>query len=275
MKGLRVFLPYILASLLLAFLVTMAQTTKEHIRRSRPVNAQESARPDYFYLPVGVPYFSSVSEQDYQEVISEFQSQYMQAVIAKTGLPFLIPNEWASPYFAAFAIKRESYMQISLWGGLARAQGVTKPMLAAVLCHELGHILGGEPLQTIPGSDWASTEGQSDFFAAKVCLPEYFHRHPEAVSLTSVDSKILHICGDHVDCERVAQVGFELVKMFQTYSYREFIPVRLDAAEKAATELVRNTYPSDQCRLDTYLEGARCQLGKQCRAPTCWLPAEK
>ncbi|MDG0815377.1 hypothetical protein [Bdellovibrio svalbardensis] len=274
MKGLRAFLPYILASLLLALLVTMAQATKDHIRRSRPVNAQESARSDYFYLPVGSANVSDVSERDYLEVISDFQSHYMQAVIARTGKPLIIPNEWASPYFAAFAMKKESFMQISLWGGMARAPGVTKPMLAAVICHELGHILGGDPLQTIPGSEWASTEGQSDFFAAKVCLPEYLQRHSEAVPLATVNSQVLQICGDHVDCEKVAQIGWDLVNMFQRYSYRKFVPVQLDVEEKAATELILNTYPSDQCRLDTYIEGARCQLGQKCRAPLCWLPAE-
>lgn len=274
MKDLR-FLPYILASLLLALLVTMAQTTKDHIRKSRAVNAQENARPDYFYLPVGSANVSSVSEQDYLALVADFQSRYMKAVIDKTGMPLIIPNEWASPYFAAYAIKKDSYLQISLWGGMARAPGFTKAVLAAVLCHELGHILGGAPLQTIPGSEWASIEGQSDFFAAQVCLPEYFRRHPELIPLATIEPQIMQMCGDNVDCERTAQAGWNLVNLFQKYSYREFTPVRLDLREKPAAELILNTYPSDQCRLDTYIEGARCQLGQLCRAPGCWLPTRK
>ena len=271
MKGLKVS-PYILATLLIALLVTSMQTTKSSMGRG--VHAQESAGTDYFYLPVGSPNVSNVSERDYIETINEFQNRFQEKVTAKTGKPFVIPNEWSSPYFAAYAIKKDDFMQVSLWGGTVRAQGMKKVMMAAILCHELGHILAGVPQQTIPGSEWASTEGQSDFYAGSQCLPEYLRDHPELVSLTDIAPQILQMCGDNVDCERTAQTGWDLVNFFQKYSYHEFIPVSLDVHEKPAKELVLNTYPSDQCRLDTFLAGAQCQLGSECRAPTCWLPAQ-
>lgn len=270
MKKHREALPYILASLLLVLLITMAQITKAETNK-----ISEASRSDYFYLPVESTLVSRVSEKDYLQLIADFQSAYLPQVIQKTGKPVLILNEWKNPYFSAYSFQRESYFQISLSGGTARAPGATQASLAAIVCHELGHIIGGEPLQTIPGGEWASSEGQADFFAAKICLPNYFHRHPEAQTAGSTDPEIMKTCHGNESCESVAKTGFEVVSFFQRYSYHEYVPVRLETHEKPSTELIRNKYPTDQCRLDTFVGGAICQLGLSCRAPTCWAGVPK
>ncbi len=266
--ALRKLLPFIIASLLLSLLVVMFQSPKALIQR--PVNAQDSGRSGYFYLPVGSTQVSTLTHQDYAELIAKFSSYSFIKVYQKTGMALVIPQEWESPYFAAFAQKKEHFMQISLWGGMVRAPGVTKGALAAILCHELGHILGGEPRQTIPGSDWASIEGQSDFYSASECLPRFLKENPGIV--TAVDPQVEKLCKGNVDCARTLQAGVDMIHLLQMYSYREYTPVNILNPEKAASELIRNAYPSDQCRMDSYVQGALCQLGESCRAPVCWLP---
>ncbi|MBV2168461.1 MAG: hypothetical protein KUL82_07120 [Bdellovibrio sp.] len=266
--ALRKLLPFIIASLLLSLLVVMFQSPKTLIQR--PVNAQESDRSGYFYLPVGSANVSALTRADYEQLIGKFVSFSFNQVYQKTGMPLIIPQEWESPYFAAFAQKKDHFMQISLWGGMARAPGVTKAALAAILCHELGHILGGEPRQTIPGSDWASIEGQSDFYSASECLPRFLKENPEIV--TAVDPQVEKLCGGNSDCARTLQAGVEMIQVLQKYSYKENTPVNIFTPERATSALVRNTYPSDQCRMDSYVQGALCQLGESCRAPVCWLP---
>ncbi|WP_374075528.1 hypothetical protein [Bdellovibrio bacteriovorus] len=265
-------LPYILASLLLIFLVGMVQSPRSLIKSkssNRQVHAQ-SENNDYFYLPVGSVNVSSLTMIDYASVIGKFITQNYTRVLQQTGLPLTIPFEWESPYFAAFAKKNSDSMQISIWGGMARAPGATPGALAAVLCHELGHILGGEPLQTIPGADWASAEGQSDFFAASQCLPDLLKKYPDLI--TNIDPQVEKLCGENRDCARTMQAGLEMMRLLQKYSYRDYVPVSLEVSEKPAADLIRNSYPSDQCRMDTYVQGALCQLGGSCRAPVCWFP---
>lgn len=269
---LKKILPYILASLLLSFLLGMVQSQKTLIKSKtgdRQANVQQE-NSGYFYLPVGSVNVSSLTMTDYASVVGRFIAHNYGQVMKQTGLPLLIPFEWESPYFAAFAKKNSDSMQISLWGGMARAPGATKGALAAILCHELGHIVGGEPRQTIPGSDWASTEGQSDFFAASECLPSFLKQYPDLIS--AIDPQVEKLCGSNLDCARTLQAGLEMMLLLQKYSYRDYIPVNIEATEKAATELIRNSYPSDQCRMDSYVQGALCQLGGSCRAPTCWSP---
>ena len=234
----------------------------------------ESARSDYFYQPVGATPASALTEADYLELIKFFQTKYLVPVMEKTGKPLIIPNEWSNPYFAGFATEKPTFFQVSLWGGTVRAPGANRGILAAILCHEIGHILGGEPRQTIPGAEWSSSEGQSDYFAAKICLPEALRQSPQVLSIREIDAEVKLLCLSHEVCEATAQIGLELVRFFQKYSYREFYPVQIDTPEKATDVLLRNTYPSDQCRLDTYLQGALAQLQKQTEPPKCWFKNE-
>lgn len=270
MKSKKAF-PIIISSLLFALLLTMVQFAK--VQTPILVHAQEQARPDYFYLPVGAQDVSTVTEADYREVIGKVLAQNFNPVFQQTGRPLLIPLEWINPYFGAFAQDKGAYMQISMWGGVARAPGASKVVLSTILCHELGHILGGEPRQTIPGADWASAEGQSDFFAATTCLPNLFRAYPDLAP--SVSAEVEQVCAGNVDCGRVLQAGLETVRFFQKYSYRSYEPVSVHVSAKNTETLVRNSYPSDQCRLDSFVSGARCQLGRVCRAPGCWLPDDK
>ncbi len=260
------YLPYILATLLLVGLIAMVQTQKPlKARTSGTSFAQEAG---YFFLPPGSLAVSDVTEAQYRALLNEFQVKYIMPVFRGTGKPLVIPNEWESPYFAAFAQDKEQYMQVSLWGGMARAPGATLPVLAGILCHEIGHVIAGEPRQTIQWAEWSSTEGQSDFYATKECLPQFLKAHPELV--TEINPQVLALCGGNELCARTAQTGVEMVQFFKLYDSQKSAEVSLWTPAPASTELLRNVYPSHQCRLDTYLAGALCQTGGRCSAPTCW-----
>ena len=63
--------------------------------------------------------------------------------------------------------------RVVIYGGLEHPL-LTLDGLTAVICHEVGHHLGGFAFKTsILGDNWAATEGQSDYFAAHRCLPGF------------------------------------------------------------------------------------------------------
>ena len=73
-----------------------------------------------------------------------------------------------SPIVNAVAIRAGWSLFIELNGGLARRPEVSSDGFTMVICHELGHFLAGLPYRT--GSEaWASSEGQSDYFATLAC----------------------------------------------------------------------------------------------------------
>lgn len=260
------YLPYILATLLLIGLVAMVQTQKPLNARSTAISFSQER--GYFYLPPGSVEVSTVTEAQYRALLNEFQVKYIMPVFHATGKPLVVQNEWESPYFAAFAQDKEAYFQAALWGGMARAPGASLPVLAGILCHEIGHIIGGEPRQSFSGAEWSSSEGQSDFYAAKDCLPQFLSAHPEWIPV--VDPQALQICAGNELCARTAQTGLDMVRFFKQYDSQKSADVFLETPAPAADQLLRNVYPSHQCRLDTYVAGALCQNGERCLPPACW-----
>ncbi len=216
-----------------------------------------------------------ISESLYEQTLQLYQQDYFLSVYNLTQLPLLIPSDWQSPYFGAYAQRKESAIELHVLGGMMRTPFSTPAIMAATICHELGHVLGGTPRQTIPFAEWTSTEGQSDFFAAFSCLPVVFKKYPQYHPQVSVQS--LDFCSNDIRCARIAQTGLDLIQFFQKYSYQEFKSVSLNQAEIPAKVLIRNQYPTDQCRLDTFKAAALCVKDNKldCRPPACWLPEKE
>lgn len=217
----------------------------------------------YFSLPVDAPNVGPVKQEQAFKVAADLYLLNFNQVLQKTTKPLVFDIQWQSPYFGGGAVLDEHLASVRIFGGMIRTPEMTEDVLAAVLCHELGHFLGGEPYQDILFAEWASVEGQADFFAASVCLPAYFRLHQPMATPVEVRT-------------RIEQAALGLFKMSQKYATPDQAPVSLESsAPEVATELNRKSYPTDQCRLDTFKAGASCLTEATCRAPACWLPAQK
>lgn len=194
---------------------------------------------------------------------------------------------WDQNYLGAGSNYYQNQFTIMLYGGHIRAEGSDFDLIAFTLCHELGHYLGGNPKQRIHNlnGDWSSAEGQSDWFAAKVCLPQlysYFktnfpHRlnskwHPLAIKQ----------CENNQETDKCAWI-LNIAQNFAGFSHyyfqREEVKADLSAnAREIVPTTLYNIYPSTQCRLDTIRSAALCAtklnstiLGQQqCLRPRCW-----
>lgn len=191
--------------------------------------------PTYFCLPPEAATNSEIQVVDFYtipvKIISLFQKE-----LASTGYPLKLDAKWESPYFGAGVTLYENQFTIMILGGMTRIDDMTKKAYAAIVCHELGHILGGAPHQTIPSAEWSSAEGQSDFFAASVCLPRYF--------------KSLNIKQELMASE-IEEAGFEMLTALSYIDREQKIVRHLDYKKKVAATLI-NKYPDLQCRYETF-----------------------
>lgn len=231
-------------------------------------------RKDYFELPPGDPEALGLNESQYYKVLGTFMVEYFQLVKNKTGKDFVVNFDWQNNYFGAFAKDEGGKYSISLWGGMGRAEGMTEELAYFVLCHELGHILGGNPKQTIPGSDWASSEGQSDFFAAKRCMPHLMKKIP--MKKRHASKRTDELCRGNLQCETIASIGKEFINFAKRWSFQNYTEVKLgDLPAEVPRSMLRNVYPSDQCRLETVIQGATCTVNTKCERPVCWYPSSE
>lgn len=137
---------------------------------------------------------------------------------------------------------------INSYGGLARYPGMTADAYRLVACHELGHHLGGAPHYT--DNDWASVEGEADYFATLRCLKETgLSRARIKAAAQSMADVMASLAGDY----RPSPFSPDQSVVVKTYE----------------------DHPRAQCRLDTYLAGNNCRdqgplSDKDARVHSCY-----
>lgn len=214
---------------------------------------------------------SLVSEKDFYEIIAKVYSLYSSNSLER-NLQIGI-QDWQMPYFSAWAYETDEAFTINFWGGFARIPGMTRGAFALTACHEVGHILGGEPYHTIDTSKNMSAEGQADFFAAAVCFKNYLITFGHEGSATDLLPFVLDKCRQRYLDHEIREICFSTAKAGQdlaavlTYLGPEELQVSYETPSPLEVEeTLFNSYPTIQCRLDTFLAGALQQKTR----PSCW-----
>lgn len=211
---------------------------------------------------------SGLSEIDYNQTLDRVQAIMGPEIKKRLNKNLVIDRQWAEPTVDAHATRDdENNPVIVLNGGLARHPLMTRDSFLLVVCHELGHHLGGAP-KALRGNSglrgWSSAEGQADYFATTKCLPLFFQSGIENKTFEyDVDSnnlkQALSKCRDNV-CARVALSGLALSQVFASLVKGTPEPsLLLNDPTKVSTTIYK--HPNPQCRLDTYLSGANCDNG--------------
>lgn len=143
-----------------------------------------------------------------------------------------------NPRVNAEVVKENGLVAIVVWGGMISHPKMTAHTFYLLLCHELGHFLGGPPLKSRTG--WSSTEGQSDYYSAISCVKDL-----------GLDE------GQFIDAAlALTSIYAEVTKQ---------APPRLDVCDESVATRTNYGYPTIQCRLDTLLAG-----WNETARPRCW-----
>jgi hypothetical protein len=153
--------------------------------------------------------------------------------------------------------------------------------MALVVCHEIGHHIGGAPKKgqssgegggwwggQVGGLSWPSNEGQADYFATLKCLRKAWNNdnNTEIVKTLNAPKAVVDVCSkryrknkvDSALCVRMAMAGKSVSDLFSVLG-------KLPATDFSTpdTKVVNSTdhnHPKAQCRLDTYYQGALCDI---------------
>jgi hypothetical protein len=168
---------------------------------------------------------------------------------------------WDSPELNAYAGKNGSEWKIVFHGALYRDKRVTDDGFIMTVCHELGHLLGGAPFKL--GQE-TSAEGQADYWASSVCAKKYFTEYPENVVMSN--GYVRDQCTKKYDndlaaqkiCYRTTMAGYSLATFLGLQSQGK--QPRFETPDKHVLDVTDQLHPLSQCRLDTFLAGALCEL---------------
>lgn len=216
-----------------------------------------------------------IDETLFNNIIDKVVEVY-EPIIKGHNAKLIVKKKWESGTVNAYASRSRNKWMIHMFGGLARHSAITPDAFALVVCHEIGHHLGGAPKKTKSygrngvRTRWATTEGQADYWATLKCLRKTWRgeNHTEALASIEVPKEVVDSCNSQFSniediqiCQRGAMAGLSTAKLFQDLRDQDTSPDFSTPDPNVVTRSFQN-HPATQCRLDTYFQGALCSLSE-------------
>jgi hypothetical protein len=207
-----------------------------------------------------------LSEEDFHSAISLIETTYGPVVEKATGKKLIFQREWDNPRVNASATRDDQGNPVVVInGGLARHPMMTFDSLLLLVCHEIGHHLGGAPRQfrgTSKLRSWSSAEGQADYFSTAKCLPKVLMNSTDdenkkaVMKMNYIDYQLAKVRCESDLCIRMATAG--LVTSRFIASLKNGAMPSLEVKDESKVSEINMGHPAPQCRLDTYVAGANC-----------------
>ena len=220
------------------------------------------------WISTSIKNTNPMNEEIFNSIIENVNNIYGPIVINDFQSTLIINGDWESGRVNARAHRSINGYEIDMLGGLARHEKNTPDGFTMVLCHELGHHIGGAPKKTGRVNKWATNDGQADYFASLKCLRRLFDNdnNQEIVARLNVPAEVKNACdsqfnieNDSSICQRSAMAGMALANVMHSITKKKVAP----QFNTPDPKVVRKTYykhPKTQCRLDTYYAGALCAI---------------
>ena len=215
-------------------------------------------------IEVGDKASNNMTKEMFLDAVSRVSTVY-EPIVAEKGGKLIMNNRWDDATVNASAQQSGKNWQVNMYGGLARHPLVTVDGFMMVVCHELGHHIGGAPRKGGFGSAWASNEGQSDYFAGLKCMRRVLEKEDNIaiVSKMTIDSEVVTKCesiykseSEIALCQRISMAGKSLAMLLGDLGGNSNVKFTTPDTSKVAR--TNDNHPAAQCRLDTYFQGTLC-----------------
>ena len=214
---------------------------------------------------VGDKAAGGISEEQFNSVIDRVEAMYAP-IVAQHGGNLTVVRKWTDGTVNAYAEQEGKEWKVSMFGGLARHKTITEDGMALVICHEIGHHLAGAPRYS-DSDDWASNEGQSDYFATTKCLRRVWEKdnNLEIIAKMDLPVSLVDACeknwteaADRAVCKRASMSGMSVANLFAALGWSK-VP-KFETPDQKVVAATNDNHPAAQCRLDTYFQGSLCEV---------------
>lgn len=214
---------------------------------------------------------AGITKDQFDQAINDVEAIYNEIVSTHGGTLKVVRN-WDDGTVNAFARQTNGDWEVHMFGGLARHETVTPDGFALVVCHELGHHLGGAPrkMDWFGQVRWAANEGQADYWGISKCFRKLLEKRGDSLDVVktmTVDAEVTKVCDDKYGvgqeesaiCVRSAYAGRSLSSLF--HSLRGLTDeLSFSVKDPAVVTSTDHAHPLPQCRLDTYFSAAACDV---------------
>ena len=206
-----------------------------------------------------------LNEFEFNQLIERVRKNLEPVIYKQTKKKVFFEKKWDDDEINAHATRDDDdNLIVMMTGGLARHPLMTKDAFMLIVCHEIGHFLGGAPKQLRGNTNlrsWSSVEGQADYYATTKCLPIVFQDKTETKVLDfsvgpEIKKKAYTRCDNEL-CARIVIAGLQISELFASLKEGTKKPDLL-SIDQTLVDKTLMKHPSPQCRLDTFVMGANC-----------------
>lgn len=239
-------------------------------------------------IPANMFTGGGITQDEFNAVMERAERIYAPIMLAEGGV-LKLNRLWTDATVNASATRSGNTWVLNMYGGLARHAATNFEGMALVVCHEIGHHIGGAPKIASWFSSWATNEGGSDYFATSKCLRKLFAEddNKAIVASAQLDPTAQTLCGqqftnevDQLLCLRTSMAGQSVANLFQALRNDKVAP-NYATPDAKVVKKTNDNHPDTQCRLDTYLAGFACQVdansklsNSDYREGTCYTPRD-
>lgn len=209
-----------------------------------------------------------ITEPIFRARVKELQDAYAP-VMKQFGGRLSINGDWKNKRVNAYATQMLGAWKVLVTGALARRPELSPDGLTLIVCHEIGHHLGGFPFSegTPFGGRWASVEGQADYFSTFVCAKKVWadeadvnagFRERVALAPRAQCDLSYAAAAERDICYRTS-VGLESVIGTMAAILNKPMPTYA-SPDTAVASATMEGHPPVQCRFDTLYAGAVCPV---------------
>ncbi len=218
---------------------------------------------NYLSFPVGLN--TGLSEAEYNQVLDEVDATFGSEVANHGGKLMIGRRQWDKPEVNAHAFRKGHRWHIEVDGGTARFPSMTMDGLRLVVCHELGHHLGGYP--QYDDNTKMSIEGQADYYATLKCMRKLFSGDDNvaAVSRMTVHPLVREKCEMQFTtdqtralCIRNAMASEVLAIVLHESTHEHTLKPSFETPVARVVSSIFEGHSNSQCRLDTFFNGSLC-----------------
>lgn len=155
-------------------------------------------------------------------------------------------------------------------GLLQNTVSLSEDAVTLLICHEMGHFLGGYPFfdDMMAEREFPSaSEGQADYYATQVCARELWqnedNREYKKQVLTYAKTKCDQAWENDNEKELCYRIAVALDNLKDLLSEISQTQVALETPDPHVSNYTINwAYPKTQCRLDTFFAGSLCNTSR-------------
>ncbi len=226
------------------------------------LSAKKSAAVGGNFAYLSDEFDNGYPEKRFDFVLRAF-GQFFGPQVEKAGGHLRIVKDWNDGAVNAWGWKEGNAWFLEVPGGISRYSLINEEAFVSVLCHELGHLMGGAPTNGSSGT--ISVEGQADFYSVQKCFRAFADKiapfYPLKIDMGGRDQEIQAVCQRNQDAKLCESALLGALSLTGYYASIEDKPAPyLLQPDLSVVSSTLEMHPSAQCRLDTMLASTLCPV---------------